>query len=85
VQRKLASNESTRKSKFCKLCQKNEFDFSDTTELNDEEIICLTPTTQMNNPKVRIIEKISKLFKNKDKKTPLDRGVLVAISFSLHL
>ena len=37
------------KVRFCNLCQKNVFDFSENNDLNAEEIVCLRHQSESNN------------------------------------
>lgn len=51
------------KVRFCNLCQKNVFDFSENNDLNIEEIVCLRYTPkQTENAKGKLINKIKNLL-----------------------
>lgn len=54
------------KSRFCNLCQKNVFDFSENSNDNLEEIICLrhVPDSQK-KPKNKLLNKITSFIKKK--------------------
>ena len=57
------------KVRFCNLCQKNVFDFSENNDLNTEEIVCLRHTTQhTENRKDKLINKITNLLSKTNKK-----------------
>jgi len=51
------------KVRFCNLCQKNVFDFSENKDLNAEEIVCLRHHSESNNVnKNTFVDKITKLL-----------------------
>lgn len=51
------------KVRFCNLCQKNVFDFSENNDLNAEEIVCLRHQNESNNVnKNTFVDKIAKLL-----------------------
>ena len=51
------------KVRFCNLCQKNVFDFSENNDLNAEEIVCLRHTPQHTEDlNGKLINKIKKLL-----------------------
>ena len=53
----------TEKARFCNLCQKNVFDFSENSNENFEEIVCLRHTLEPNkNPKNKLFKAIKNLI-----------------------
>lgn len=51
------------KVRFCNLCQKNVFDFSENNDLNAEEIVCLRHATELKEAKKNtLVDKITKLL-----------------------
>ncbi len=51
------------KVRFCNLCQKNVFDFSENNDLNTDEIVCLRHTSQQTeSSKGKLINKITNLL-----------------------
>lgn len=53
----------TEKARFCNLCQKNVFDFSENSNENFEEIVCLRYTQEHGkNPKNNFVKAIKNLI-----------------------
>lgn len=54
---------STEKARFCNLCQKNVFDFSENSKLNADEIVCLRHQDELKKVnKNTLVDKITKLL-----------------------
>lgn len=57
----------TEKVRFCQLCQKNVFDFSEEVPSNPDEIVCLRQhENHLKTPKNKLLTSISNLFKQKE-------------------
>lgn len=51
------------KVRFCNLCQKNVFDFSDNSTANPDEIVCLRHATELKETKKnKFVDKITNLL-----------------------